>query len=151
MGSPVAFCSSLQCDTAYPWDHQTGPMAHLLPHAQSHTVKPAMLASVTQHLMVWSENVHPVHKYICVEAHLHRIGPWLQATSCTMSNALEPACSRWAAPWLTCRLMLWSEVLHTVQVGQIDPALVGCRAVLIVLLHVQAVQADINSVQLLKQ
>ena len=43
------------------------------------------------------------------------------------------------------------EVLDGVQVGEVDPAAVGRRAVLAILLHVQAVEAHVHAVLLLEE
>ncbi len=52
---------------------------------------------------------------------------------------------------VTCCLNLRPEVLHRVQVGEVDPLSVGGRAVIPILLHVQAIQAHIYAVHALEQ
>lgn len=147
-------CLLLQPAMRYglPLDCQTGPIAYLLPLSQFHKLKAAVSASAIQQVMVLSRVLPTVQELpFVLEPASTGLGPGFKPPHARTCKALDPARSRHAAPWLTCCLLLWSEVLHTVKVGEVDPALVGCGAVLIVLLHVQAVQADINSVQLLKQ
>lgn len=43
------------------------------------------------------------------------------------------------------------EVLHRIQVGEIDPAVVGWRGVVSILLHVEHVQDDIHTIEPLKE
>ncbi len=52
---------------------------------------------------------------------------------------------------VTCCLNLRPEVLHRVQVGEVDPLPVGGRAVIPILLHVQAIQAHIYAIHALEQ
>jgi len=52
---------------------------------------------------------------------------------------------------VTCCLNLRPEVLHRVQIGQVDPLPVGGRAVIPILLHVQAIQAHVHAIHALEQ
>ena len=43
------------------------------------------------------------------------------------------------------------EILDRVQVGKVDPAIVGRQRVVAILLHVEHVQDDVHSIQALEQ
>ena len=50
----------------------------------------------------------------------------------------------------TCAQVSRLEEVHTVQIGDVNPPLIGRRAVRAVLLHVHAEEADVGSVDVLK-